>query len=154
MDRRSDHSTIALGPLDELLGYRLRRAWNEVRRDFEAELGPLGITRGMIGLLSVVSANPGISQGAAARVLDIQRANMVSLVAELTAAGWIFKGKDGDDRRAISLAITPEGEIMFAEALVRVKAHEARMFARLDADSRARLAAMLAVIERKSTGVS
>lgn len=146
MARRSQPRTLALGPLDGLLGYRLRRAWNEVRRDFEAELGSLGITRGMIGLLSVVQANPGIAQGAAARLLDIQRANMVSLVADMAAAGWIEKGQAPSDRRAITLTLTAVGADVFSAALERVRAHEERMFGRLDGASRARLAAMLAAI--------
>lgn len=152
MARRSQPRTLALGPLDGLLGYRLRRAWNEVRRDFEAELGSLGITRGMIGLFSVVQANPAIAQGAAARLLDIQRANMVNLVAEMAAAGWIAKGRAPGDRRAITLTLTPAGEQVFSAALERVKAHEDRMFGSLGADSRARLAAMLAAIGGERAG--
>lgn len=132
-----------LGPLGEIVGYHFRRAWTVLRKDFEASVQDLSVRQAQIGILSVIHANPGINQGVVGKMLDIQRANMVALVGELTDAGWVVRGEDPADRRAIALTLTSEGETLLANALQRIHRHEQELFSVLSESERSMLLGML-----------
>ncbi|WP_338446381.1 MarR family transcriptional regulator [Pelagerythrobacter marensis] len=140
---RRENADQQIGPLADILGYHFRRAWNVLRKDFEASVHDLGVRQAHIGILSVIRANPGINQGLAGRTLDIQRANMVALISELSDAGWVARGEDPGDRRAIALSLTPEGEKLLSKALERIEVHENRVFSVLSARERQSLLEML-----------
>lgn len=132
-----------LGPLQKIIGYHFRRTWNVLRKDFEASLRDLGVRQAQIGILSVIHANPGINQGVVGKMLDIQRANMVALIGELADIGWVVRGDDPSDRRAIALSLTPGGEKLLSEALQRIDNHERELFSVLDESERENLLEML-----------
>ena len=52
---------LAHGILPELLGYRLRLAQQAVFRDFAASVG--GLSPGRAGMVLLIEANPGVTQG-------------------------------------------------------------------------------------------
>ena len=132
-----------LGPLGEITGYHFRRAWNVLRKDFEASLQDLGVRQAQIGILSVIHANPGINQGVVGKMLDIQRANMVALIGELADVGWVVRGEDPADRRAIALTLTSAGEKLLSDALRRIDRHEQGLFSVLSESERTMLLDML-----------
>lgn len=143
------HSQNEIGPLGPVVGYHLRRAFGAFAADFTAVMEGTGMRQVLVGILSVVTGNPGINQGAVGRVLGIKRANMVALINELVDAGLIVRDVDPADRRAFSLRITPAGETMLAQCLDRIEAHEARMLAEFTSEERTLLLDLLARIERK-----
>lgn len=104
----------------------------------------------LIGVLAIIDANPGINQGAIGVRLGIQRANMVALINELVERGLVRRDVASDDRRAFSLTITAAGDAAFAEALERIRCHEARMLANFSDAERAMLLELLARIEAKA----
>jgi len=79
--------------------------------------------------MSVVSRNPRISQGLVGQLLAIKRANMVPLITELVDAGFIAREASTDDRRALELSLTPQGDDMLATCYERIKAHENALLA-------------------------
>jgi len=139
--------SAALGPLEGLVGYHLRRASSLFGADFARAVGGMGMRQVLFGILSVVSANPGINQGEAGRALGIKRANMVSLITELVDAGLIDRQTDADDRRAFALSITAKGVKILADCLTRISEHEARLLAEFDATDRKALIGLLRRIE-------
>ena len=134
--------------LDPLVGYHLRRANGAFSAHFARALAGTGMRQVLFGILSVVERHPGINQGAAGRVLGIQRANMVSLINELVDAGWIERQPADDDRRAFALAMTPGGRVALARTLELVHAHEEQMLAGLSEAERLTLVDLLGRIER------
>jgi DNA-binding MarR family transcriptional regulator len=140
---------VELGVLTELVGYHLRRASSTFAGDFARALEGTGMRQVPFGILSVVDANPGINQGAAGRVLGIQRANMVAIINELVDRGWIERKVPAGDRRAFALAMTPAGKAQLAQSLARIREHEEQMLSGFDADDRAQLLSLLARIEAK-----
>lgn len=140
---------VNLGPLDELVGYHLRRASAAVGSDYFRSVEPGGMRQVLFGVLSVISANPGINQGNVGRALGIQRPNMVALVNELTSQGWVERSVDTVDRRAFVLKLTPSGEAAVAEALALIREHEERMAKDLTAQERKTLIRLLGRIEAK-----
>jgi len=136
-----------IGPLALLLGYHFRRTSTLFRKDFEQAAGDSGIRQVSYGVLSVISANPGIRQGEVGTILDIQRANMVTLIGELSEAGLVDRGTDGKDRRVVRLSLTEQGESLLAEVTRRIEAHEAAL---LMGFTRQEVAALIAMLQRIS----
>jgi DNA-binding MarR family transcriptional regulator len=136
-----------VGPLDNLIGYHLRRASAAFSADFGRAMTGTGMRQVLIGILSIVNTRSGVNQGAVGRALGIHRANMVTLVNELTDRGLIAKQVSGNDRRALELSITPAGRTMLQECLERIAAHEENMLGGLSGSDRATLIELLGRIE-------
>lgn len=145
---REQNTVGALGPL---VGYHLRRAFGAFAGDFAAAMEGTGMRQVLVGILAVVSSQPGINQGAVGRVLGIKRANMVSLINELVDAGLIARAVDPTDRRAFSLEITDAGQAMLQDCMTRIAEHERRMLAGFSEAEKAMLLELLARIERIRT---
>jgi DNA-binding MarR family transcriptional regulator len=145
---------IEIGALASLVGYRLRRASSAFLVDFGTAMDGTGLRQVTFAVLSMVAENPGTNQGAIGRVLSIQRANMVALIDELVDKGLIERAVDRNDRRAFSLTLTPAGEATLLDARKRIDAHERRMLADFSPKERAKLAELLARIERRSPSAS
>jgi len=103
----------------------------------------------LFGVISAIGANAGINQGNVGRMLGIQRPNMVALVNELIASGWVERTVDSVDRRAFILNLTPAGVAAMAETLALIREHEERMLKDLNTQERQTLIRLLARIEAK-----
>lgn len=145
----STSDEVAIGNLDGLVGYHLRRASAVVGNDFSRALDGTGIRQVLFGILSIVNANPGINQGAVGRALGIQRANMVSLINELVDRDLLDRKTAAEDRRAFSLTLSPGGAAMFDDCLKRIRTHEDELLSDLAPDERTALIDLLSRIEAK-----
>lgn len=143
-------SKLKTGLLAPLVGYHLRRASSAFSADFSEALAGTGIRQPLFAILAVVEANPGIAQGAVGNILGIKRANMVSLVNELTDRALIDRLVAPEDRRAFSLMLTEAGRQLLLECARRIEQHEAKMLSDFAADERELLLKFLARIERKA----
>ena len=123
--------TLDLGPLPSLVGYRLRRAQLAVFADFQRVFAPLGLRPAMLSVLLVLRHNPGVRASQVAETLGIQRTNFTVLLAELEGAGWVVRGPDARDRRAVALQLTEPGAALLVEADAALERHEAHWRARL-----------------------
>ena len=101
-------------PLHELPGYALRRAAAAMMGEFATRIEPLGLRIADVSALLVIGANPVMTASQLGRMLDIQRANMVPLVARLEDAGLVVRTPL--DGKSHSLGLTPAGEAKLAEA--------------------------------------
>lgn len=95
--------------LDELMGYNLRRAHGVQKQRFAAVFGPLGIRPVTLSALGIIYENPGVTQADLGKKLNIKRANMVPVMAELEGRGFIARRPSDTDRRAHVVALTPAG---------------------------------------------
>lgn len=136
---------ISLGPVGDLIGYHLRRASGVVGADFARVMAGTGMRQVLVGVLSIIAANPGINQGAIGRSLGIQRANMVSLMNELIDRDLVVRNVSPSDRRAFVFTLTDAGNVALGEAMARIRAHEKRVFGGLSA---ADIATMLDFLSR------
>jgi DNA-binding MarR family transcriptional regulator len=131
---------LKAGPLPALLGYRLRLAQQAVFRDFAASVGEL--SPGRVGILLLLEANPGVTQSGLARAVSLDRSTMVGIVDMLEGRGLVERRR-GEDRRTNGLWLTAEGRTTVARLKRRIQAHERRVAARLSAEERAQLLALL-----------
>ena len=88
-------------PLATLPGYVLRRASTAALSGLNRRLAPLGLRHVDASLLLILGARPGTTQSEAGRLLDIQRANMVPIVARLETRGLVGR-LFGRRRRSVS----------------------------------------------------
>jgi len=116
-------------PLTNLAGYLLRRASNAALADLNARLARLNLRHADVAMLMLIESSPGVTQSAAGRVLDIQRANMVPFVARLEGRGLIARRQV--DRRSQSLELTRRGRALLNRARSVVRAHEAALLERV-----------------------
>jgi DNA-binding MarR family transcriptional regulator len=139
----TENGAVDVGFMAVMVGYHLRRALGAFNADYARAFSKTGMRQGLFGILSVIAANPGINQGAVARALGIQRANMVALINELGGLGYIEREASAEDRRAFTLRLTDKGKTVLDEACVLARKHDARMLAGLSAEEREALIAML-----------
>jgi DNA-binding MarR family transcriptional regulator len=138
---------VTLGVVSELVGYRLRRAFGAFVADFNETVADTGLRQTLIGILSIIQANPGISQGKVGQALAIKRANMVALTGELADMDLVQRQPVEGDRRTLALTLTEKGEDLLERSLVRIHAHEDRLLTGLSPEERVLLLELLAKIE-------
>jgi DNA-binding MarR family transcriptional regulator len=147
------HNSIALAPqpggdtadgpaIESFIGYHLRRASGLFGTDFAEAIAGTDLRQVLIGILSVVAAEPGINQGAVGRRLGIQRANMVVLINQLIDLGFVER-HSGDDKRSFALGITAAGRTALDACLARIRAREDQRLAVLSAAEQRQLLALL-----------
>ena len=128
------------GLLPGLVGYRLRLAHQAVFRDFAASVPQA--SPGRAGMLMLVEANPGVTQGRLAEEVGLDRSTMVGVIDALEGSGFLARRR-GTDRRTNGLWLTRRGRAAVAAMKRRIQAHERRIAAKLTAAERAQLLALL-----------
>jgi DNA-binding MarR family transcriptional regulator len=111
-------------PLDDQVGYVLRRAQLAVFRDFVQRMAPVGLRPSPYSILTLLDARPGLTQIQVCQMLDIKRPNLVRLIDELERRDLVVRGKDATDRRSYSLQISPEGRRILKQAQPIHEEHE------------------------------
>jgi DNA-binding MarR family transcriptional regulator len=76
---------------------------------FAERLAPLGVSPRAFGVLSNLDSTGGQTQQQLADTLGIHRNNMVGLIDELEAAGWVRRHRSPRDRRAFDIRLTRAG---------------------------------------------
>ena len=118
---------FSLGMLDDMVGFRLRRANAAALRQLDAALADQGVTTAMFGTLEVLANNDVIAQGVVAEALGLNRSTMVPIIEKLHDKGWIVRERTTEDRRTVLLRLTPEGRHATRQLRREVAAHEARL---------------------------
>jgi DNA-binding MarR family transcriptional regulator len=139
-DLPRDAARLSQGYLAGLIGYRLRRAQQELFRDFAASIPDL--SPGRAGLLMLIEANPGVTQSRLAQAMALDRSTMVGVLDALESRGWLERRK-GSDRRTNGLWLTRAGRVTLARVKRRIADHEMRVTARLSSAERERLLVLL-----------
>jgi len=119
-------------PLSALPGYLLRRASASALADLNQRLAEIDINHTDVSLLVLIGANPGVTQSDAARMLGIQRANMVGLIARIEGRGWLVRERV--DGRSQALSLSTAGDRVLEQAWAIVNAFEASLVGRVPVD--------------------
>jgi len=107
-----------------LLGHHLRRAHLAIWRDFNDNVGHGGLRPGQFGVLSTIDQHPGISQIEISRLLDLDKASIVSLIYRLENLAWIEKRQAKEDRRRHQLYLTSLGKKQLKTIRKDMQQHE------------------------------
>ncbi|HWB47406.1 MAG TPA: MarR family transcriptional regulator [Hyphomicrobiaceae bacterium] len=123
--------SIDFDELPGYLGYQVRRAQARIFGEFAAGLADFEFTLGSFGVLTLIRANPGISQVALAAAFGVDKSTMSPVISRLEKRGLIRRKVLDSDRRYQALFFEPAAEPAFNAARVRVRAFENGIAARL-----------------------
>lgn len=124
-------------PLSNRPGYALRRAANAMMDELARRLAEIDLRIAEASVLLLIAGRHDATASEIGRVLDIQRANMVPLLARLEAAGLIARRPI--DGKSQAVLLTALGEARRAEADAITGAFEADLLARVAPEHRAHL---------------
>jgi DNA-binding MarR family transcriptional regulator len=119
-------SALDYGPLNDRLGYALRRAQIAVFRDFFDAFAEFDIRPGQYSVLTIVERNPGLSQTQVCDALGIQKANFVSVLDILVERGLVDRKPTPKDRRSYALFLTGAGKLLIRKLHRVAEAREQR----------------------------
>ncbi|WP_019530221.1 MarR family winged helix-turn-helix transcriptional regulator [Dasania marina] len=122
-------SVELVDPLENLLGYQLRRASILIMKDLHEALSSVELSPAEASVLLVIKANPKVKLIEVGRCLAIKRANMTPIVAQLEQRGLVERTVDG---RAHALVLTPQGDKLALQVETVIAQHEQRCLGHLD----------------------
>src|SRR5437870_12233352 len=100
---------IGLDALAGHAGYAVRRFQIWIFQDFIRTLSAVDIRPTQYSVMTVIGANPGLSQMAVAKRLGIERARLVHLLDSLEQRKLVKRIKSKADRRSHALHLTAQG---------------------------------------------
>lgn len=125
------------------LAFLLSQVGAQAASVFAEQLAPLGVSPRAFGVLSNLALAEGQSQQQLAHALGIHRNNMVRLIDEMEAAGWLRRQRSTADRRAFELHLTTQGRSIVSQVNELIPSIEQRLADGLNRGQRAALTAML-----------
>ena len=125
--------TAATDPLRALPGYLLRRAASAMMAELSTRLATIDLRISEASVLLLLGARQAMTSSEIGKTLDIQRANMVPLVARLESAGLITRKPI--DRKSQAIVLSAEGEARLGQVREITNAFEKDLMGRIpDAD--------------------
>lgn len=144
--RETGRSTPPVPPVSELtdhLGYWLRLVSNHVSQAFAARVAEHGITVAEWVMLRALLGRAPLSPSRLADEMGMTRGAISKLADRLEAKGLAMRTASPDDRRAHTLALTPDGARLVPQIAALADANDAAFFGALPAEDRAGLERIL-----------
>jgi DNA-binding MarR family transcriptional regulator len=144
--KASEEESARQVDFDELpgyVGYQVRRTQARIFMEFEATLKGFDFTPGSFGVLTLIRANPGITQVELAAAFGVDKSTISPVIVRLEKRGLVRREVLADDRRYHALYFDPSAEAAYLAARERVRAFEAGVAARLSKPEQRELARLL-----------
>lgn len=130
-------------PVDEQIGYLVKRLQQQIRAALEARLSRHGVTMATYAALAVLDQDPGLSNAALARRCFVTPQTMNQVVRGLADDGLVERRAHPDHGRILETRLTPRGRELLAACHTDVDAVHTRMLADLDDRDQAHLTELL-----------
>ena len=143
LGKLTNDTELDLGLLPSFVGYHLRRAQLRVFNDFATTMSGTQITPGQFGVITLIAANPGMTQSALARAVGIERSTMVAVIDALESRGLVERRASPADRRSYALVPSSDGIALLRQIKPLVLEHENRVAADLSREERGLLMQLL-----------
>ncbi|GLR85716.1 transcriptional regulator [Bradyrhizobium iriomotense] len=142
--RPDDADEVGLDALVGHAGYAVRRFQIWIFQDFVRTLAAVDIRPTQYSVMTVIGANPGLSQMAVAKRLGIERARLVHLLDSLERRKLVKRIKSKTDRRSHALHLTAQGELSLTKFKQLAAEHERHVEEKIGKANRERLLQILA----------
>jgi DNA-binding MarR family transcriptional regulator len=142
--RHHDTEEIGLDALVGHAGYAIRRFQLWIFQDFIKTLAAVDIRPTQYSVMTVIGANPGLSQMAVAKRLGIERARLVHLLDSLEGRKLVKRVKSREDRRSHALHLTARGKAALARFKRLAAEHERHVAEKIGRENREKLLQILA----------
>ena len=134
---------IALDALAGHAGYAVRRFQIWIFQDFIRTLAGVDIRPTQYSVMTVIGANPGLSQMAVAKRLGIERARLVHLLDSLENRKLVRRVRSRTDRRSHALHLTARGEVSLRQFKLLAAEHERHVAEKIGKENREQLLRIL-----------
>jgi DNA-binding MarR family transcriptional regulator len=124
-------------------GFLLRRAHQISAGVFEDECRAVALTPAQFGVLTVLSAQPGVGQSSLARALGFDKVTVLRVLRGLEGRGLVARTPATDNKRNMCASLTPTGQALLAQAQTPAEQAYRRLLAPLDAGQQAQLLKLL-----------
>ena len=102
-NKAANEPLISDKTLRTFVGYHLKRSFNVIQSDLIETLRPFDLRMLTYTALVLIVDNPGLNQSRLARVMDIERPNLVIVIDELEERELITRDRVPGDRRSYAL---------------------------------------------------
>jgi DNA-binding MarR family transcriptional regulator len=134
---------IGLDALAGHAGYAVRRFQIWVFQDFIRTLAAVDIRPTQYSVMTVIGANPGLSQMAVANRLGIERARLVHLLDSLERRDLVARIRSATDRRSHALHLTARGKTALVQFKRLAAEHERHVAEKIGKANREKLLQIL-----------
>jgi DNA-binding MarR family transcriptional regulator len=134
---------IGLDALAGHVGYAVRRFQIWIFQDFIRTLASVDIRPTQYSVMTVIGANPGLSQMAVAKRLGIERARLVHLLDSLEHRDLVSRIRSATDRRSHALHLTARGKTALAQFKRLAAEHERHVVEKIGRENREKLLQIL-----------
>jgi DNA-binding MarR family transcriptional regulator len=141
--RPNEVDEIGLDALAGHAGYAVRRFQLWIFQDFIRTLASVDIRPTQYSVMTVIGANPGLSQMAVAKRLGIERARLVHLLDSLEQRKLVKRIKSTADRRSHALHLTAQGGASLAKFKRLAAEHERHVEEKIGKENRKQLLRIL-----------
>ena len=124
------------GILSRDLPFMARTLQSLLRPEGHAIRQALDLEAGVIGVLSVIWLNPGISQNDLATSVVLKKSAVTALVKHLEERGLVARERSQQDRRQNALTLTADGHTLIAKIREHTEALNDRLFENVSAAER------------------
>jgi DNA-binding MarR family transcriptional regulator len=136
---------VGLDGLVGHIGYSVRRFQIWIFQDFIKTLSAVNIRPAQYSVMTVIGANPGMTQMAVAKRLGIERARLVHLLDSLEARNLVKRIPSQTDRRSHALHLTPSGQASLRQFKMLAAEHERHVDEKIGQENRKQLLEILSV---------
>ncbi|MFZ1106133.1 MAG: MarR family transcriptional regulator [Hyphomicrobiaceae bacterium] len=140
---------IDFDELPTYVGYQVRRTQARLFSELESALKAFALTPGSFGVLTLIHANPGVTQGALAVAFGVDKSTMSPVIVRLEQRGLVRREVLASDRRRQALFLATAAEPTYRAARDRMRAVEADIAARLTKTEQRELGRLLAKLQSK-----
>ena len=148
---REREPAVDFDELPGYVGYQVRRAQARIFTELEAALRDVDFTPGSFGVLTLIRANPSITQVALAAAFGVDKSTMSPVIFRLESRGLIRREVLAKDRRRHALFFEASAEAIYLAARERVRAFEDSTAARLTKAEQRELARLLGKLQGKGS---
>ena len=121
---RNVDAPVRFGPLHGWLGFNLRMAQAASFQAFSRRSSEIGVQPGRFATLTLIAANPGITQTALSRANGRDKSTLTPLITDLVRRGLVRRLRDRTDRRTYRLTLTPAGRRLLMSLNKCARQHE------------------------------
>jgi DNA-binding MarR family transcriptional regulator len=143
----AEERPIDFDELPSYVGFQVRRAQARIFAEFEATLKGFDFTPGSFGVLTLIRANPGITQVTLAAAFGVDKSTMSPVIFRLETRGLVSRQVLPSDRRCHALYFDGAGEATYLAARAKVRGFEESVAARLTRAEQRELARLLAKLQ-------
>jgi len=135
-----------LQPIDESVGYLLKKAATALRSAMDSALRPLDLTVPQYACLEVLQQRPGLTCSELAKAVFVTRQSMNLVLKGLAERGLLTRPSMPDHGKALPAELTPAGRERLRAATPPLRLVESKMLDAMSPGTADRLSADLAAI--------